>query len=367
MPLSSPPRVTLLMSAYNAAATLPRTLASIAAQDMPYWRLIVVNDGSTDGTRTFLDQVAQADPRIQVVHLPKNGGGQGPGLNAAWAYWRQAIAQGEGQESPTVGFLDADDWLPTDSLSARLAAFSTHPEAVVVYGAYQRTTMSGSFINGPFPPIHPETETFLDEHSGVVTAENLLYSRCSYQLQGMLIQTTALQQYAQALYGPQSHQQLFPDWCLQAADYYFATTFFATLQRPWVGIPKVVFYFCTHPNSVTQSRGQTPAQRQSVIAIERQMNQAIFSMQAIAQTMSHAKQYILGQKLAYRAFLQLLWNPYPLGRLRAIADYAWAAKQELPLQPWLKLFGSILTRALIPQKLNQQLSHWGQTVRGLRA
>jgi len=350
------------MSAYNAAQTLPLTLASIAAQDMPYWRLIVVNDGSTDGTGAFLDQVAQADPRIQVVHLPKSGGGQGPGLNAAWAHWHGAIARGDMLESPTVGFFDADDWLPQDSLSARLEAFSENPNAPVVYGAYQRTTLASSFINGPFPPIDPN-HTFLDEHAGEVSTENLLHSRCSYQLQGMLIRTDALLTYAKALYGEDAHTTLFPAWCLHAADYYFAATLYATLQRPWVGIPKVVFYFCTHPNSVTQSRGQTPAQRQAIIATERQMNRAIFAIPAIAKTMRHAQTWILGEKLAYRAFIQLLWNPHPLQRLRAITDYAWAAKQDLALWPWLRHFGRIFARALLPQAVNRALSQWAQLAR----
>ena len=43
------PRVAVVLPAFNAAATLPAALRSLAAQTLPDWELVAVDDGSTDG------------------------------------------------------------------------------------------------------------------------------------------------------------------------------------------------------------------------------------------------------------------------------------------------------------------------------
>ncbi|NJM58866.1 MAG: glycosyltransferase [Synechococcales cyanobacterium RU_4_20] len=59
--LNSPrvPQVSVIIPAYNAAATLPATIASVLAQTFWDFELIIINDGSTDNTA----QVAESIPR----------------------------------------------------------------------------------------------------------------------------------------------------------------------------------------------------------------------------------------------------------------------------------------------------------------
>lgn len=112
------PSISVVMPAYNAAATIARALDSIAAQTRRPAEVIVVDDASTDATAA----IAAAHPlRPTLVRHPANRGGAAAlhsGLEAASNDW--------------VAFLDADDeWLP-EKLAAQAAALEDAPDAIVV-------------------------------------------------------------------------------------------------------------------------------------------------------------------------------------------------------------------------------------------
>lgn len=91
------PLVSVLIPAYNAAATLAPALRSILTQTWRALEVVVVDDGSTDGTRTLLDDFARRDRRIRVVSKPN--GGIVTALNHGWA-----LCAGD-----YVARMDADD------------------------------------------------------------------------------------------------------------------------------------------------------------------------------------------------------------------------------------------------------------------
>jgi glycosyltransferase involved in cell wall biosynthesis len=67
------PRVSVIVPAHNAAATIGATLAALADQDAEFeWDVIVVDDGSTDETP---DIVRRAEPRVRLVSQPQTGPG----------------------------------------------------------------------------------------------------------------------------------------------------------------------------------------------------------------------------------------------------------------------------------------------------
>jgi GT2 family glycosyltransferase len=113
------PTVSVIIPAYNAAATLPATLASLRSQTWTDWEAIVVDDGSTDDTAAIARQID--DPRIRV--LSGENGGQAIARNRGLA-----VAQGA-----LVAFLDADDWWTVTALADRVAALQTHPTAIAAY------------------------------------------------------------------------------------------------------------------------------------------------------------------------------------------------------------------------------------------
>lgn len=108
------PRVALIVPCFNEEKTLAKTAASVLALDYPadMLRLILVNDGSTDGTATAMESFA-GNPRVTVIH--QRNGGKHTALNAGI----EAASDAE-----YVGCVDADSYLEPDALSRTLACFT---------------------------------------------------------------------------------------------------------------------------------------------------------------------------------------------------------------------------------------------------
>lgn len=96
--------VSIVMAAYNAAATIQATLDSVLAQTHDGWEAIVVDDGSTDDTRMIVERAAKADPRIRLASQPHRGvsAARNAGIAAARFDW--------------LLFLDADDLIQSAHL-----------------------------------------------------------------------------------------------------------------------------------------------------------------------------------------------------------------------------------------------------------
>ena len=130
------PLISVMIPAYEAEAYLAEAIESVLAQDHRAVEVIVVDDGSTDGT----GEVAQRYPEVRY-HRQDNAG-NGAARNAAV----------ERAEGALFAFLDADDrFLPT-TLSTLLQAFDADPALDVAY-AHVREFVS--------PDITPEQRTRL--------------------------------------------------------------------------------------------------------------------------------------------------------------------------------------------------------------
>ena len=109
----SEPLVSVVMPAYNVAWCIGRAVDSVLAQDFRACELIVVNDGSTDGTRALLEGYGAA---ITVINQENRG------MSAA----RNAgIRRARGMY---VAFLDADDWWLAGKLSRQVELMHGRPE-----------------------------------------------------------------------------------------------------------------------------------------------------------------------------------------------------------------------------------------------
>jgi len=109
------PRVTVLTTTRNAMPHLLEAVASVQAQTMPDWELLVVDDGSTDGTREAVRDAAAEDPRIRLLETPPLG--RIPCLNAGAQAARAGI----------IAILDADDVALRHRLQRTLDAFGPRP------------------------------------------------------------------------------------------------------------------------------------------------------------------------------------------------------------------------------------------------
>lgn len=68
------PLVTVLMSVYNGEKYLKDAINSVLSQSFTNYEFLIINDGSTDGTKELLDKYTSNDPRVHLIHLPKNRG-----------------------------------------------------------------------------------------------------------------------------------------------------------------------------------------------------------------------------------------------------------------------------------------------------
>jgi hypothetical protein len=122
-------RVSVMMPAYNAAPYVGQAIGSVLAQTCGAWELLVVDDGSTDGTGSIAS--GWADPRVTVVR--RSNGGEGAARNTALD-----LATGD-----FLAFLDADDaWLP-DHLERALDHLHRYPADVGVYSDGVHVTADG--------------------------------------------------------------------------------------------------------------------------------------------------------------------------------------------------------------------------------
>lgn len=94
------PSVSVVIPAFNREKTLQRAIDSVRTQTFGNWEIVVIDDGSSDGTWDVISRNAVRDPRIRGFRRELNSG-----LPAVARNVGMAKARGE-----TIAFLDSDDW-----------------------------------------------------------------------------------------------------------------------------------------------------------------------------------------------------------------------------------------------------------------
>lgn len=119
------PLISVLLPAWNAAATLPACIASLARQTERRWECVLADDGSDDGTLEFARSAAHDDARIRVLAFPHRG--IVATLNDALAHCR----------APLIARMDADDLMHRDRLAAQAGLLDRDP-ALAAAGCHVR-------------------------------------------------------------------------------------------------------------------------------------------------------------------------------------------------------------------------------------
>lgn len=115
------PLVSIITPTFNRSDYLPEAIDSVLGQTYPNFELIIIDDGSTDDTKTLVDSYL-TDPRINYIYQSNQG--QSVARN-------KGIAESKGE---FVCFLDSDNaWCP-NKLERSVQEFRRFPEADIVYG-----------------------------------------------------------------------------------------------------------------------------------------------------------------------------------------------------------------------------------------
>lgn len=117
-------RIAIVVPTYNRARFLERTLESVRAQSFGAWGLVVVDDGSSDGSAVLAQAYADQDPRVRVVCQENAGVG---------AARNRGLAESDPQADAII-FLDSDDVWEADALERLAGVLAAHPEAVAAGG-----------------------------------------------------------------------------------------------------------------------------------------------------------------------------------------------------------------------------------------
>ena len=152
------PKVTVLIGAYNNAATLPQAIRSILDQTVRDLELLVVDDGSSDETASVVSAVE--DQRLRYLPLEHQG------IARSLNFGLQAAA------ATVVAVQDADDWSEPHRLERQLAVFESSPEVAVVGGLMREVDEDGR-------ELVPRTGFGVGEINEILMRYNPLPNSCS--------------------------------------------------------------------------------------------------------------------------------------------------------------------------------------------
>jgi glycosyltransferase involved in cell wall biosynthesis len=140
--------ISVIIPCYNGERFLAEAIESVLGQTVAATEIIVVDDGSTDATKT----IVAGYPQVKYLYQSQQGVSAARNLGLK-------TSQGE-----YIVFLDHDDYLLPNALEIGLTAFCQHPNCGFVFGVCRNIDTSGKLIQGshravlerPYPqPIYP--------------------------------------------------------------------------------------------------------------------------------------------------------------------------------------------------------------------
>lgn len=142
---SQPPRFSIILATYNRAYCLAKAVDSVLKQDYPHYELLIVDDGSTDGTQDLLEEryaKELASQQIRYIPLACNQG--------VCAARNEALRQAA---NPWICYIDSDNFIKEHYLSTFVQAMKANPKKRTFYA------------------------DFIAEHSQVILSENFDFQR----------------------------------------------------------------------------------------------------------------------------------------------------------------------------------------------
>lgn len=144
--------ISIIVPVYNCVHTIEQCIKAIYAQTISCWELLLIDDGSTDGSGEICDQWGVRDSRIKVIH--KSNGGVSSARNTGLDN-----AGGE-----YVMFCDSDDWAENNWCELLLNTLLDHPDDLCLCNYYrngQREEINRGSSISQFPACIAKSDFFL--------------------------------------------------------------------------------------------------------------------------------------------------------------------------------------------------------------
>ena len=252
------PLVSVIMPAYNSEKYIGKSIESVLAQDYEKFELIIVDDGSKDGTKSIVEQYAKNDIRIKLLEQANQG---------------VSAARNKGLDTATgeyVAFLDSDDLWDADNLSVMVQAAECTKSGLICAGF--------DIINAD-DTLETVNLVYKDgELMDFVTSNSEI--RFFFWIGSVIIRRDILEKY----------YIRFDEGIAIMEDIGFYIKIFAVTNLK--AVPRVMAHYCKHENSATTA-AYNPHKWEGSVEIFR-----------------HAEEYIKKYRLEWIEKYQKIWDYY---------------------------------------------------------
>ena len=139
------PIISLIMPCYNSADYIVATVNGVFKQSFSDFELIIINDGSSDSSLEYLQQLSNRYPKLRYFSQTNQGAG------AARNY---GISEAQGE---FIAFLDADDSLHPDCLKLLYQQFQQQSDIAIAYCGWQNKGLKENRCQPYIPPDYEQT------------------------------------------------------------------------------------------------------------------------------------------------------------------------------------------------------------------
>lgn len=164
-PAGGPPLVSVIIPTYNMERYLAQTLESVCAQTYRNLEILVVDDGSKDGSAAIAREFEKRDPRVRLLSKP-NGG-----LSSARNFGTDH-SSGE-----YIGYVDADDYWDPTKVAKHVAHLEANPEVGVSYSGTQFFHADGHLLHRRFPKMRNLSDYYLYCRNPITNGSNAFFRR----------------------------------------------------------------------------------------------------------------------------------------------------------------------------------------------
>ena len=118
----------IIIPLYNAEKWLSRCLKTVKAQDYENYRVVIVNDCSTDNSKSVIENEIEGFDKFEYITTTENGGA----LNSTFT----AIDHINPDDEDVILVLDGDDWFAKKNVLSTLNNVYTNNDCLMTYGSY---------------------------------------------------------------------------------------------------------------------------------------------------------------------------------------------------------------------------------------
>ncbi len=156
------PEISIIIPIYNVVDVISDTLSCVLAQSYANFELILVDDGSTDGTIDLLRDFQRRDERVRLISQENAG---------------PAVARNTGIDAAAgryIMFLDSDDTIQPDALSLIADKLAAYRCDLMIFGFRTKNVAGATDFVYSYPETFLPDRNALDRHFGALYQNNLL-------------------------------------------------------------------------------------------------------------------------------------------------------------------------------------------------